>query len=60
MGKRLEQLSFIIGIFFMALAFIIGIGYISTDALHKDINLYSAGLFFVFGGIMLLVKGGEE
>lgn len=60
MGKRLEQLSFIIGIFFVALALIIGLGYVFTEALHKDINLYSALLFLAFGGFMLWVKGGEE
>lgn len=60
MQKRLEQLSFIIGIFFVALSLILGAGYMWADALHQDINLYSASLFFVFGAIMLVVKGGEE
>lgn len=60
MLKRLEQLSFIIGLFFVALSFILGIGYITTDALHQSINLFSAGLFLFFGVIMLWVKGSEE
>lgn len=60
MLKRLEQLSFIIGMFFVALSIILGLGYVLTDALHKDINLYSGSLFLIFGVIMLMVKSGEE
>lgn len=60
MLKRLEQLSVIIGMFFIALSLILGFGYLITEALHAQVNLYAAGFFFVFGAFMLWVKSGEE
>jgi hypothetical protein len=60
MIKRLNQLSFIIGIFFIILALILIGGYFISEALHADINLYSGISFLAFGIIMVWVKGGEE
>lgn len=60
MLKRLEKLSVIIGIFFIGLSLILGIGYMLTEALHDALNLYAAVFFFVFGAFMLWVKSDEE
>ena len=56
MMKRFEQLGFIIGVFFILLAFILLGGYLITDRLHAVINLYTGITFLVFGGAMLFVK----
>jgi uncharacterized membrane protein YesL len=60
MLKRLEKLSVIIGIFFIGLSLILGVGYALTEALHEQLNVYAAAFFFVFGAFMLWVKSGEE
>ena len=60
MIKRLNQLSFIIGIFFIILALILIGGYFISEALHANINLYSGISFLAFGIFMVLVKSGEE
>jgi energy-converting hydrogenase Eha subunit F len=60
MYKRLNQLSFIIGLFFIILAVILIVGYLISEALNANINLYSGIVFLGFGIFMVLVKGGEE
>jgi hypothetical protein len=59
MIKRLNQLSFIIGIFFILLALILIGGYFISETLHANVNLYSGISFLAFGIIMVWVKGGE-
>ena len=60
MYKRFNQLSFIIGIFFILLAVILLVGYVTTEALKANINLYSGIAFLLFGAFMVVVKSGEE
>jgi hypothetical protein len=59
MIKRLNQLSFIIGIFFIILSLILIGGYFISEELHANVNLYSGISFLAFGIIMVWVKGGE-
>lgn len=59
MYKRFNELSFIIGIFFILIALILLGGYVLTDALKANINLYSGVAFLLFGGFMVVVKSGE-
>jgi hypothetical protein len=59
MYKRLNQLSFIIGLFFIILALILIGGYLISEALNANINLYSGIVFLGFGIFMVLVKSGE-
>jgi threonine/homoserine/homoserine lactone efflux protein len=59
MIKRFNQLSFIIGLFFIILSVILIGGYFVSEALNARINLYSGILFLAFGIFMILVKSGE-
>jgi putative Ca2+/H+ antiporter (TMEM165/GDT1 family) len=59
MIKRFNQLSFIIGLFFIILAAILIGGYLISEALNANINLYSGITFLVFGVFMVMVKSGE-
>ncbi|HLO79786.1 MAG TPA: hypothetical protein VK166_02440 [Chitinophagaceae bacterium] len=59
MYKRLNQLSFIIGLFFIILSVILIGGYLLSEALNARINLYSGISFLVFGIFMVWVKSGE-
>jgi threonine/homoserine/homoserine lactone efflux protein len=59
MIKRFNQLSFIIGLFFIILSVILIGGYLVSEALNARINLYSGVLFLAFGIFMVLVKSGE-
>jgi len=60
MYKRFSQLSFIIGLFFIILSIILIVGYVATEALNANINLYSGIAFLAFGVFMVLVKSGED
>ncbi len=59
MIKRFNQLSFIIGLFFIILSLILIVGYLVSEALNARINLYSGVLFLAFGIFMVMVKSGE-
>lgn len=59
MIKRFNQLSFIIGLFFIILALILIVGYLISEALNTNVNLYSGIVFLAFGIFMVLVKSGE-
>ena len=59
MIKRFNQLSFIIGLFFIILAMILIGGYLVSEALNAKINLYSGITFLAFGIFMVMVKSEE-
>jgi threonine/homoserine/homoserine lactone efflux protein len=59
MYKRLNELSFIIGLFFIILSVILIGGYLLSEALNARINLYSGICFLAFGIFMVWVKSGE-
>jgi len=59
MYKRLNELSFIIGLFFIILSVILIGGYLLSEALNARINLYSGISFLIFGIFMVIVKSGE-
>lgn len=60
MYKRITELSFIIGLFFIILAVILLGGYLLSDALKFRINIITGCAFLVFGIFMVLVKSEEE
>lgn len=60
MQKKLNRLSFVIGLFFIIISIILLIDYSINHDLKEKINLYSGIVFFVFGLFMLLVKSSED
>lgn len=56
MSEKLNQLSFIIGVFFILVALVLLIGYATTTTLKHGINLYSGMAMMVFGLVMVRLK----
>jgi hypothetical protein len=56
MLNKLNQLSFVIGVFFIVVALILLIGYFISASLHANINLYTGIGMMVFGVFMINVK----
>jgi hypothetical protein len=56
MFEKLNQLSFVIGVFFITIAVILIAGYFLSSALHFDINLYTGMGMMVFGLVMVNIK----
>lgn len=56
MKKRITSLSFIIGLFFLLVAFILLIGYFVGALLANRINLYAGICFLLFGLFMTTIN----
>ncbi len=56
MLEKLNQLSFVIGIFFIIVSIILLVGYLVSDAIHFPINLYSGVGMMIFGIVMVNFK----
>jgi hypothetical protein len=56
MFEKFNNLSFVIGMFFIIVALILLIGYMVSDAVHHTINLYTGVGMIVFGFIMVNLK----
>ena len=56
MFEKLNQLSFVIGVFFITVALILIAGYFLSSALHFDINLHTGMGMMVFGLVMVNIK----
>jgi hypothetical protein len=56
MSEKLNQLSFIIGVFFILVALVLLIGYLTTTSLKHGINLYTGTAMMVFGLVMIKLK----
>lgn len=56
MFEKLNQLSFVIGVFFLIVALILLLGYLLSDQLSYPINLYTGVALLVFGMIMIRLK----
>lgn len=56
MSEKLNQLSFIIGVFFILVALVLLIGYTTTTSLKHGINLYTGMTMMVFGLVMVRLK----
>jgi uncharacterized membrane protein len=52
MYKKLNNLGFVIGIFFIIISLILIIGALSSQALNNNLNFYTGFYFFVFGFLM--------
>jgi uncharacterized membrane protein len=52
MYKKLNNLGFVIGIFFIIVSLILIIGGLTSPALNSKLNFYTGFSFLVFGGCM--------
>jgi hypothetical protein len=60
MLNKLNQLSFVIGLFFILVAAILILGYAMGGELSKPINLYSGMGMLLFGIFMVLIKEPQD
>lgn len=60
MLKRINELSFVIGLFFTLVAIILLAGYLLTESLASTINLYTGIVFLVFGLSMILIRSKSK
>ena len=60
MLKRINELSFVIGLFFTLMAIILLGGYLLVEKLSSTINLYTGIVFLVFGLAMILIRSKEQ
>lgn len=56
MLKRINELSFVIGLFFTLVAIILIGGYFLSTQLSSSVNLYTGIVFLVFGLAMILIR----
>lgn len=56
MLKRINELSFVIGLFFTLVALILIAGYFLVKELSARINLYTGIIFLVFGLAMIVIR----
>lgn len=52
MYKKLNNLGFVIGIFFIIISLILLIGGLVSEALNNKLNFYTGSTFLVFGFCM--------
>jgi hypothetical protein len=62
MYKRLNNLGFVIGIFFTIVGLILLVGGLLSASLAYPLNFYTGGAFLVFGVCMVVFsgRGAEE
>lgn len=59
MYKRFNQLSFVIGLFFVITAVILLVNVLLT-ATHEKINIFSGVAFLIFGAFMIFLSTKEK
>lgn len=59
MYKRLSQLNFVIGVFFILVSLIL-FGNMLFNDVTSNLNLYTAITFMVFGVFMVSIKNKDE
>jgi len=60
MYKRLNELNFVIGLFFTIVSLILLAGNFLSDQLAGTLNLYTGIVFLVFGLLMMTIKTKKE
>lgn len=55
--KRLEELNFVIGLFFTVLSLILLLGYAINTGMKSPITLYTGLAFLLFGLVMMWLRG---
>ena len=60
MYKRLNELSFVIGLFFSIVSVILLVDYFFNKELSKTLNLFTGLAFLAFGLFMIVVKKKKD
>ena len=60
MHKRLNELNFVIGLFFILASAVLVTDYFVSNYSDETINLYTGIVFFVFGGAMMMIRSREK
>ncbi len=60
MFNKLNNLGFVIGVFFTLIALILLIGGLVSPSLAYALNFYTGGAFLVFGVVMVVGSGRRE
>ena len=57
---KLNNLGFVIGIFFILISLVLIIGGLSSAALAHKLNFYTGFAFFVFGALMAFLNRKDD
>ena len=60
MYKRLNELSFVIGVFFLIVALILFVNGLVNEKANSNLTFYTAGGFVLFGIFMVLTKSKPD
>jgi len=60
MYKKLNDLQFIIGLFFTTIALILLISAMISESMSGRLNIYTGVIFLVFGLCMMFIKGKAD
>jgi len=60
MYKRLNELSFVIGLFFLLVSVIVGVNGLLNAEAHSRLTFFTAGGFLIFGIFMILTKSKPD
>lgn len=60
MYKKLNNLGFVIGIFFILISLVLIIGGLSSAALNHKLNFYTGFSFLVFGVCMIIFNRKDD
>lgn len=60
MYKKLNNLGFVIGIFFILISLVLIIGGLVSDALANKLNFYTGSSFLVFGVLMSFLNRKDD
>jgi len=60
MYKRFNELSFVIGLFFVLVSIILILNGLLSNAANNYLTFYSGGAFLLFGVVMMLLKSKPE
>ena len=60
MYKRLNELNFVIGLFFTVVALILLASSFISASLSGRINIYTGIVFLIFGIIMIMIKSNKN
>lgn len=60
MYKRLNELSFVIGVFFIIVAVILMVNGFLNEKANSNLTFYTAGSFILFGIFMVITKSKPD
>lgn len=60
MYKRFNELSFVIGVFFLIVAIILLVNGMVTEKANSNLTFYTAGAFVLFGIFMVVTKSKAD